>query len=186
VCFSATTRFYVFFLFHFVFCRGDDLWGMPTAEQSAGWHPRSLHDARMRRPAPPDGPAAPAAGWRLHRGEPEPGDEDKSPPTAVSLKVAWPRQDQQRQRTGVMNATTGLDQSAIKEPSPRKDPRQKGGHMPPRCRSKGERRFIKRDHQSGARGSRRGRSHGGAGSRPNRHLTYNQTPTYIRGSGPLD
>jgi hypothetical protein len=47
-----------------------------------------------------------------------------------------------------MNATTGLDQSAIKEPSPRKDSRQKGGHMPPRCRSKGERRFIKRDRQS--------------------------------------
>jgi hypothetical protein len=57
--------------------------------------------------------------------------------------------------------------------------------MPPRCRSKGERRFIKRDRQSMARGSRRGRSHGGAGSRPN-HLTCNQTPAYIRGSGPLD
>jgi hypothetical protein len=37
----------------------------------------------------------------------------------------------------------------------------------------GERRFIKRDRQSRARGSRRGRSHGGAGSRPNRHLTCN-------------
>jgi hypothetical protein len=58
--------------------------------------------------------------------------------------------------------------------------------MPPRCRSKGKRRFIKRDRQSRARGSRRGRSHGGAGSRPNRHLTCNQTPAYIRGSGPLD
>jgi hypothetical protein len=49
----------------------------------------------------------------------------------------------------------------------------------------GERRFIKRDRQSGARGSLRGCSHEGAGSRPNRHLTCNQTPAYIRGSGPL-
>jgi hypothetical protein len=159
---------------------------MPRAEQSAGWRPRSLHGSRMRRPAPPEGPATLAAGWRLHRGESEPGDEDKSPPMAVSPKVAWPRQDRQRQRMGVMNATTGLDQSAIKEPSPRKDPRQKGGHMPPRCRSKGERRFIKRDHQSGARGSRGGRSHGGASSRTNCHLTCNQTPAYLRGSGPSD
>jgi hypothetical protein len=29
------------------------------------------------------------------------------------------------------------------EPSPQKDPRQNGGHMPWRCRSKGERHFIK-------------------------------------------
>jgi hypothetical protein len=135
---------------------------------------------------PPEGPAAPAAGWRLHRGEPEPGDEDKNPLTAGSPKVAWPRQGQQRQRTGVMHATTGLHQPAIKEPSPRKDQRQKGGHMPPRCRSKGERRFIKCDRQSRARGSRRGHSHRGAGSRTDGHLTCNQTPTYIRGSGPLD
>jgi hypothetical protein len=49
----------------------------------------------------------------------------------------------------------------------------------------GERRFIKCDRQSRARGSRRGRGHGGADSRPGRHLTCNQTPTYIRGSGPL-
>jgi hypothetical protein len=62
----------------------------------------------------------------------------------------------------------------------------KGGHMPPRCRSKGKRHFIKRDHQSRARGSRQGRSHGGAGSWTSHHLTCNQTPTYIRGSGPLD
>jgi hypothetical protein len=44
-------------------CRGDDLWGMPRAELSAGWHPRSLHGSRMRRPALPEGPAVPAAGW---------------------------------------------------------------------------------------------------------------------------
>jgi hypothetical protein len=49
----------------------------------------------------------------------------------------------------------------------------------------GERRFIKRDRQSRVRRSRRGRGHGGAGSRPNRHLTCNQTPAYIRGSGAL-
>jgi hypothetical protein len=58
--------------------------------------------------------------------------------------------------------------------------------MPPICRSKGERRFIKRDRKSRARGSGQGRSHGGAGSRTNYRLTCNQTPTYIRGSGPLD
>jgi hypothetical protein len=167
-------------------CRGDDLWGMPRAVLSTGWRPRNLHGSRMRRPAPPKGPAVPAASRRLHRGELEPGDEDKSPPTAVSPKVARPRQDRQRQRMGVTNVMTGLNQSAIKEPPPQKDLRQKGGHMPPRCRSEGERRFIKCDRQSRARGSRRGRSHGGAGIRMNRHLTYNQTPAYIRGSGPLD
>jgi hypothetical protein len=58
--------------------------------------------------------------------------------------------------------------------------------MPPRCQSKGERHFIKRDRQSRARESRRRRSHGGASSRMAGHLTYNQTPAYIRGSGPLD
>jgi hypothetical protein len=46
--------------------------------------------------------------------------------------------------------------------------------------------IIKRDRQSGARGSCRGRSHRGAGCRTSRHLTCNQTPAYIRGSGPLD
>jgi hypothetical protein len=109
---------------------------MPRAELYAGWRPRSLHGSKMRRPAPPEGPAAPAAGWQFHRGEPEPGDEDKSLPTAVSPKVGWPRQERQRQRTGVASATTGPSQSAIKDPSPRRDPRQKGGHMPPRCRSR--------------------------------------------------
>jgi hypothetical protein len=43
-------------------CRGDDLWGMPRAVLSAGWRPRNLHGSRTRRPAPPEGPAAPAAG----------------------------------------------------------------------------------------------------------------------------
>jgi hypothetical protein len=48
-----------------------------------------------------------------------------------------------------MHTMTRLHQPAIKEPSPRKDPRQKGGHMPPRCRSKGERHFIKCDIRAG-------------------------------------
>jgi hypothetical protein len=43
-------------------CRGDNLWGMPRAELPAGWRPRSLHGSRTRRPALPEGPAAPAAG----------------------------------------------------------------------------------------------------------------------------
>jgi hypothetical protein len=111
---------------------------MPRAELNVGWCPRSPHGSRMRGPAPPEGPAAPAAGWQLHRGEPEPGDEDKSLPTGVSPKVGWPRQERQRPRMGVMSATIGLSQSAIKDPSPRRDPRQKGGDMPPRCRSRGK------------------------------------------------
>jgi hypothetical protein len=59
--------------------------------------------------------------------------------------------------------------------------------MPPRCRSKGESHFIKwlpSDREQGARGSRRRRSHGGAGSRAAGHLTCNQTPAYIRGLDP--
>jgi hypothetical protein len=70
--------------------RGDDFLGMPRAMLSASWRPRNLHGTRMRRPAPPEGPAAPPAGWRLHRGDLEPGDEDKNPPMVVSPKVAWP------------------------------------------------------------------------------------------------
>jgi hypothetical protein len=107
-------------------CRGDDLWGMPRAELSAGWRPRSLHGSRMRRPAPPEGPAVPAAGWRLHRGGPEPGDEDKNPPTAVSPKVAWPRQDRQRQRTGVTHAMTEPDQTSDQGAFPTKGSEAKG------------------------------------------------------------
>jgi hypothetical protein len=60
---------------------------MPRAELSADWHPRILHDARIRRPAPTEGLAAPAAGWQLHQGELEPGDEDKGLTTAVTPKV---------------------------------------------------------------------------------------------------
>jgi hypothetical protein len=148
---------------------------MPRAELNVGWRPGSLHGFSTRRPTPPEGPAAPAAGWRFRRGEPEPGDEDKSPPTAISPKVGWPRQERQRPMTGVTSATTGLSQSAIKDPSPRRDPRQKGGDMPSRCRS-GGRRFIKRPCQSKGRGSRRRRDHGGADRRPKRYLTCNQAP----------
>jgi hypothetical protein len=49
----------------------------------------------------------------------------------------------------------------------------------------GKKCFIKRLRQSRARGSRRRRDHGGAGSRPKCYLTYNQAPAYIRGPGPL-
>jgi hypothetical protein len=59
-------------------CRGDDLGGAPWARQHADWRPRSLYVFSTRRPAPPEGLAALAAGWRLHRGELEPGDEDKA------------------------------------------------------------------------------------------------------------
>jgi cytochrome c5 len=43
-------------------CRGDDLGGAPRAGQYAGWRPRKSHGLSVRRPAPPEGPAAPAAG----------------------------------------------------------------------------------------------------------------------------
>jgi hypothetical protein len=59
------------------------------------------------------------------------------------------------------------------------------GICPSDARPKGKMRFIKRLRQSRAKGSRRRRGRGGAGSRANRHLPCNQTPAYIRGSGPL-
>jgi hypothetical protein len=43
-------------------CRGDDFRGMPRAVLFAGWRPKNLHGTRIRRPAQPEGPAAPAAG----------------------------------------------------------------------------------------------------------------------------
>jgi hypothetical protein len=87
---------------------------MPRAALSADWCPRNLHDAKSRGPALAKGPAVPVAGWRLHRGEPEPGEDDKTPPTVASPKEAWPRQDRQRRRTGVTQATPELNQSASK------------------------------------------------------------------------
>jgi hypothetical protein len=155
---------------------------MPWTELSACWHPRNLHGSRMGRPAPPRGPAALAPVWRLHRGEPEPSNEDKSPPTAISPKVGWPRQERHWQRTGVTSATTGPIQSAIKDPSPWRDLRQKGGHMPPRCRSRGKALYKVPSSEQGQRMTPRTRP---PRSRPNRYLTYNQAPAYIRGPGPL-
>jgi hypothetical protein len=156
-------------------CRGDDFWGMPRAVVSACWHPRNL----------PEGPAA-AAGWCLHRGEPESGDEDKNPPTAVSSKVASPRQDRHRQRTGVMRATTRLDQPESRSLPHERIRGKREGICLPDAGPRGKRRFIKCDRQSRARGSSQRRGHGGAGSQTAGHLTCNQTPAYIRGSGPLD
>jgi hypothetical protein len=43
-------------------CRGDDLGGAPRAGQYAGWRPRNPRGFGTRRPAPLEGPAAPAAG----------------------------------------------------------------------------------------------------------------------------
>jgi hypothetical protein len=45
-------------------------------------------------------------------------------------------------KDGVTTAMIGLSQSEIEDPSPRRDPRQKGGDMPPRCRS-GEKALYK-------------------------------------------
>jgi hypothetical protein len=116
---------------------------MPRVMLSAGWRPRNLHDARIRRPALPEGPAVPAAGWRLHRGEPERGDEDKIPPMAVSSKVAWPPTRSTEAKDGSDTRHDRTPPTSEQEPSPRKDPRQKGGHMPPSCRSKGDKALYK-------------------------------------------
>jgi hypothetical protein len=81
-------------------CRGDDLGGTPRAGQYVGWHPRSPHGFSMRRPAPPEGPAAPAAGWRLHRGELEPGDEDKASQRLSGQKQVGPDRSDRGQGRG--------------------------------------------------------------------------------------
>jgi hypothetical protein len=49
-------------LFSMSDCRGDDLWGAPRARQYAGWRPRNPRGFSTRRPAPLEGPVAPAAG----------------------------------------------------------------------------------------------------------------------------
>jgi hypothetical protein len=128
-------------------CRGDDFGGMPRAALSAGWRPRSLHGVKQGRPALAKGPAAPAAGWRLHRGEPEPGDEDKIPPTAVLPKVVWPRQDRQRRRMEVTHATPGLDQSASKSSPHERIRGKRKGICLPDAGPRGKRRFIKCNRQ---------------------------------------
>jgi hypothetical protein len=90
-----------------------------------------------------------AAGWRLHRGEPEPGNEDKIPPTAVSPKVAWPRQDRQRHRTGVTPATTGLHQLARRSLPHERIRGKRDGICLPDAGPRGKRRFIKCNCQEG-------------------------------------
>jgi hypothetical protein len=162
---------------------------MPRAALSGGWRPRYLHGAKTRRLALPKGPAAPTAGWRLHRGEPELGEDDKIPPMAASPKVARPRQDRQRRRTGIMPATPGLHQPASRSLPHERIRGKREGICLPDAGPRGKRRFIKCHCQTRteeARGSRRRRSHGGAGSRAAGHLTCNQIPAYIRGSGPVD
>jgi hypothetical protein len=116
---------------------------MPRAVLSAGGRPRNLHGAKSRRPARPEGPAAPAAGWRLHRGEPEPGDEDKIPPTAVSLKVVWPRQDRQRRRTGKTQTTSRFHQPESKSLPHERIRVKREGICLPDAGPRGKMRFIK-------------------------------------------
>jgi hypothetical protein len=128
-------------------CRADDFGGMPRAALPADWHPRSLYGVRKRRPALAKGPAVPAAGWRLHRGEPEPGDEDKIPPAAVSPKVVWTQQDRQRQRTGVTHATTGLHQLVSKSLPHERIRGKREGICLPDAGPRGKRRFIKCNRQ---------------------------------------
>jgi hypothetical protein len=103
-------------------------------------------------PALAKGPAAPAAGWQLHRGEPKPDDEDKIPPTAVSPKVAWPRQDRQRQRMGVTPTTTRLHQLASRSlPHERIRGKRKGICLPD-AGPKGEKALYKVQLSEGDRG----------------------------------
>jgi hypothetical protein len=116
---------------------------MPRAVLSVSWHARSLHDTRSRRPALPEGLTAPAAGWRLHQGEPGPGDEDKIPPMAVSPKVACPRQDRQRQRTGMMQATSRLHQPSSKSLPHERIRGKREGICLPDAGPRGKRHFIK-------------------------------------------
>jgi hypothetical protein len=116
---------------------------MSRAVLSAGWRPRNLLGARLRRPALSEGLAAPAAGWRLQRGEPKPGDEDKIPPIAVSAKVAWPRQDRQRRRTGVTQATSRLHQPVSKSLPHERIQGKREGICLPDAVPWGKRRFIK-------------------------------------------
>jgi hypothetical protein len=130
----------------------------------------------------------PAAGWRLHRGEPEPGDEDKIPPTAVSPKLVWPQQVRQRQRTGVTQATPGLDQSASKSSPHERIRGKRKGICLPDAGPRGKRCFIKCNRQKWTEEGQKitpKTQPRGAGSRAADHLIYNQTSAYIRGSGPL-
>jgi hypothetical protein len=118
-------------------CRGDDLGGAPRAGQYAGWRPRSLHGISMRRPAPPEGPAAPAAGWRLHRGELELGDEDKASQWPSGQNQVGPDRSDRGQ---------GRGDARHDRPQPMRDRRPfpttgfeaKVKDMPSRCRPRGK------------------------------------------------
>jgi hypothetical protein len=117
------------------------------------------------------------------------GEDDKTPPTAASPKEAWPRQDRQRRGTGMTQATSRLHQPASRSLPHERIRGKRESICLPDAGPRGERHFIKLQSSgqgSDARGSRRGRSDGGAGSRTTDHLTCNQTPTYISGSGPLE
>jgi hypothetical protein len=125
---------------------------MPRAALHAGWRPRSLHGANQERPAPAKGPAAPAVGWRLHRVEPEPGDKDKIPPTAVSPKPVWPRQDRQGQSTGVTPTTTGLHQPASQSLPHERIRRKREGICLPDAGPRGQKALYKVQLSGGNRG----------------------------------
>jgi hypothetical protein len=69
--------------------------------------------------------------------------DDKIPPTAASPKVARPRQDRQRRRTGITPATPGLHQPASRSlPHERIRGKREGICLPDAC-PRGERCFIK-------------------------------------------
>jgi hypothetical protein len=146
---------------------------MPRAELSASWRPRSLHDARIRRPAGDSTEESQsramktkASQWLFCRKRAGPDKNDRG----KGQEWRAPRPDPANQRS------RSLPHGGIRG-------KREGICLPDA--GPGERRFIKRLCQSRARGSRRRRDHGGAGSRPNRYLTCNQAPAYIRGPGPL-
>jgi hypothetical protein len=121
------------------YCRGDDLGGMPGAKLLAGQRPRSLHGARIRRPAPPEW-AGCASSWLTspprragagHRRQDSSNGRiskgDRSPTRSTDAKDE------------VTPATTGLNQSAIEDPFARKDLREIRAYAPrmPDQRDKG-------------------------------------------------
>jgi hypothetical protein len=145
---------------NFGVCRGQrclpaSVTGFSTAlSQEDRLHPKG----RLRQQ--PAGDSAAESQSRRRRQDPSNGCFTESSLAPTRSTEARDRRDASHARTP---PTSG------QEPSPRKDPRQKGGHMPPRCRSKGERHFIKSpssDKESEASEARQGHSRGGAGSRP--------------------
>jgi hypothetical protein len=85
-------------------CRGDDHLGMPKAAGPAGWRPRDQRYNRPGRPAPTEGPAAPAAGSGFLRWRPKPATMTPLLTDAL-LKSAGTRQKRQRAETAVTPAT---------------------------------------------------------------------------------